>query len=394
MLCLSLVVAAAFGGIVKAQMTPSIPVAPGDTLSIEVLEDASLGRTAKVDAAGRIMLPQLGGVDVAGLDLDAVRAAIESELVEAGLIREPQVLVEMAQYRPFYVDGDVDRRGAISYEAGLTVRHALVLAGGVAQEDGAPSAAELLKLNAGWRANAFALLEVNSRIARLEAELEMRPEALSEGAGADTAMEVPARSVLSLDRDLLADSRILRAAKKAHLLDLISVVDVELDVLSQQAADQRAESDLQKQDLDNANALAGRGLMSQPRVRELQRERLQLTRSILEVEGYTARARQNKATIGYEIETAEREWRMETRSSLRDAIIERARLRTEAERLSAEFLGEGIRLDEEAALEYAEPLIVIHRTRGAEETSFPADMTTPILPGDILEVSLEPEPQG
>ncbi len=341
-----LVTIIAIPGALAAQETTGLTIERGDVLSVTVIDEPTLGREAKVDALGRIMLPRLGSIDVAGQGLDRIRQTIETELSERDIILEPTVVVEVASYRPIYVGGAVAQQGAVPYEPGLTVRHALLLAGGVDLDESEDiSAADLLAMNAEWRATAFALLEVNSRIARLEAELEHRAELRPLDVPAEDVAGSEAAEIRTLDSALLSERLEIRSAQEEHLHDLMGVIDVELDVLGEQAAHQQRESELQEEDVQNAQALLEKGLTSQPRVRELQREQLQLTRSRLDVQAYTARARQNKETIGYELQNSDRVWRIETRARLRDAVLERTEIESEAELLTARLLAAGMSPD-------------------------------------------------
>ena len=380
----------------RAQDAALFPVERGDVLSVTVLNEPSLSREVKVDALGRIMLPQIGSVSILGRDLDEIRAAIEASLSARHILRDPQVVVEVSAYRPFYVGGSVARQGAIAYEPGLTVRHALLLAGGVRRQGGAKelSALDLLAMRADWRANTFALLEVESRIARLQAELEDR-RAVTPPEVADKAIpQADAAAILSLDSALLADQLDIRSAHARHMADLMRVTNVELDVLAKQTAHQQLESALQEQEVENAQTLVEKGLTSQVRVRELERERSQIARSVLEVQAYTARAQQNKETISYELQTADRKWRMDTRAALRDAVLERTGLQAKAELLTAKLLEAGITLSDGDRAAPPVPKVTIHRRLAGREQALAAGMETEIMPGDILDVALALDPQG
>lgn len=385
---------AASGGAATAQEAALFPIERGDVLAVTVLDEPSLSREAKVDALGRIMLPQIGSVSIAGHDLDQVRELIEAELSGRDILVDPQVIVEVASYRPIYVGGAVDTQGAVPFEPGLTVRHALLLAGGVERKDGMAELTdlELVELRSEWAANAFALLEVESRIARLQAELEHRAEADIGAISNPGVAEEDAVAVTSLDSALLADRLQIRSADRTHLRDLMDVTNVELDVLAKQSAQQELESRLQQQELRNAQTLMEKGLMSQVRVRELERERSQLSRNILDVQAYTARAQQNKETIDYELEAADREWRIETRALLREAVLERTHLQAESERLAATMVAAGIHLTGNRPP--PDPKVVIHRRSAGSEETFQAGMETEIMPGDILDVSIDASPQG
>ena len=83
-------------GATTTALAAGMTIEPGDVLSVTVAQAPEIGRDeAKVDADGRIMLPVIGSVAVAGSDLDAIREKISDRLVAADLIREPAVTVEI-----------------------------------------------------------------------------------------------------------------------------------------------------------------------------------------------------------------------------------------------------------------------------------------------------------
>ncbi len=64
-----------------------------------------------------------------GLTTADLEAALESKLRE-GFLREPQVSVEVDQYRPFFILGEVNQAGQFPYVNGTTIQSAVAIAGG------------------------------------------------------------------------------------------------------------------------------------------------------------------------------------------------------------------------------------------------------------------------
>ncbi len=387
---LALLLACTFGpGDAGAEADPPLLAQSGDVLAVSVLEDTTLDREARVDASGRIMLPRLGSIAVAGLDLDQVREAVEGALKAQDIILEPTVIVEFAAYRRIYVDGVVAAPGAVAYEPGLTVRKAVALAGGLARSEetnGVPPE-ELMKLNAQWRASSFAMLEVQSRIGRLKAELDGRRDVPAETAADPAVPPASADEIQSLDRGLLAGSLDLHDKEQVHMKDLLGLTDFLLGVLQEQARYLERERTLQQKEVSSARALAEKGAMPLTRLSALEREEARLGRDILELKAYIARSQQDKETLAYELAATDRKRKVKLESDLRDAVIERTKLEQEAELLTSQILAKGISLTDANRLEEVEPVLRIHRdTEGREETVV-AEMSTPLRPGDVLEVS-------
>jgi protein involved in polysaccharide export with SLBB domain len=104
-------------------------LAAGDELRITVYGEERLSGTFKVDGQGRIAYPLLGEVSAEGLATSELEARLRSELAD-GLVNQPSVNVEVANYRPYFVLGEVARSGEFAFMDGLTIFSAVARAGG------------------------------------------------------------------------------------------------------------------------------------------------------------------------------------------------------------------------------------------------------------------------
>jgi polysaccharide export outer membrane protein len=374
-------------------------VGRGDVLSVVVLEAPTIGREAKVDADGRIMLPMLGGVPAAGSDLPAIRSRIEEALVAMSVVLRPTVLVEIARYRPFYVGGAVAKPGAVDFEPGLTVRHALILGGGVSAGAGAADPEDALELAANWRIGSTRLAELRSRVARLEAELRDEPDAppAPDAAQADAVAPpeaIDAADIRAIDAALLRDGVAARAADEAHLRRTLVLIDLEIGVLAEQARLQGEEQALQRQEMEGVRSLQDKGLAPLQRVQGLEREASRLRRDMLDNQAFSARARLNRAAVDHEIRAARTERRIALTSSLREAVLERGRLEAELDLLAGRLRSGGMAVGGDGVLTAPVPAVAIHRVADGKQRTIDADMETEVQPGDILEVTLRRPENG
>ncbi len=101
----------------------------GDVVRVSVYGDRELTGTFQVGDGGAISYPLVGQLAVRGLTTKQVAAKISSALAN-GYMRNPNVAVEMATYRPFFIQGEVARSGQYPYVYGMSVRAAISLAGG------------------------------------------------------------------------------------------------------------------------------------------------------------------------------------------------------------------------------------------------------------------------
>lgn len=101
----------------------------GDRVRVTVFEQESLTNTYAVDKAGYLALPLVGSIAARGRTTTEVRQSIASALAN-GYLRNPDVSVQVEQYRPFFVMGEVTTGGQYSYVPGMTAQNAVAIAGG------------------------------------------------------------------------------------------------------------------------------------------------------------------------------------------------------------------------------------------------------------------------
>jgi len=101
----------------------------GDRVRIEVFGEPELTGESEVNASGNVVLPLLGDVPAKGKTLDEFTAVARQRLAQ-GYLKNPQASVQVLNYRPIYVQGEVRHGGEFPYKAGLSIADAVALAGG------------------------------------------------------------------------------------------------------------------------------------------------------------------------------------------------------------------------------------------------------------------------
>ena len=101
----------------------------GDKLRITVFDQANLTNTYLVDASGNISMPLIGGVAARGRTAGELEGEIAAKL-RNGYLKRPDVSVDIDQYRPFFIMGEVKNAGQYPYVAGMTAQTAVAIAGG------------------------------------------------------------------------------------------------------------------------------------------------------------------------------------------------------------------------------------------------------------------------
>lgn len=141
---LSLLIAVTFGTAVMAQsLQPgsdeSLPDASehfdyrlgaDDKVRIIVFgEDSLTGEFTVSGGSGSISFPLIGDVQAGGLSIPELQKEIEDKLRD-GFLKDPKVSIEVLNYRPFYILGEVTKPGEYPYINGLTVLNAVATANG------------------------------------------------------------------------------------------------------------------------------------------------------------------------------------------------------------------------------------------------------------------------
>ena len=101
----------------------------GDKLRITVYNEPALTGEYSVTPAGAVAFPLIGTVAVADHTIEQVTNDITHRL-DKGYVQDPRVSVEVMNFRPFYILGEVNKPGEYPYSSGLTVEKAVALAGG------------------------------------------------------------------------------------------------------------------------------------------------------------------------------------------------------------------------------------------------------------------------
>jgi len=102
----------------------------GDLIAISVYGETDLSFEVKIGDSGRITYPFLGEIQVTGNTTQELEGLITHGLIDGEFLIRPEVTVNIVEYRPFYVNGEVQDPGSYPFEPGLTLRKAITIAGG------------------------------------------------------------------------------------------------------------------------------------------------------------------------------------------------------------------------------------------------------------------------
>jgi polysaccharide biosynthesis/export protein VpsN len=108
----------------------SYRLGPGDALRVTVFRHEDLSGEFRMDGEGYFAMPLVGEILGGGRTARQLESEIEIALKSGGYLVDPQVSIEVLNYRPFYIIGEVNNPGSFAYVSGMTVINAVALAGG------------------------------------------------------------------------------------------------------------------------------------------------------------------------------------------------------------------------------------------------------------------------
>lgn len=135
---LAIVIFLLFGPLCSAQdetsseRTPSYTLGPGDEILVKVYGEEDLSVSVILAETGNFNYPFLGEIKAQGLTVAQLEQLITKGL-KGPYLRNPEVTVLIEEFRPFYLNGEVERPGGYPYRPGLTLDKAITLAGGLTE---------------------------------------------------------------------------------------------------------------------------------------------------------------------------------------------------------------------------------------------------------------------
>ncbi|WFU17714.1 polysaccharide biosynthesis/export family protein [Bradyrhizobium sp. CB3481] len=113
----------------SASSAESYILGPNDRIRLKVYGEPDITGEYEISNSGQVSIPLAGHIKAAGATTRQLEKSIASALAK-GIVRDPRVNVEIAQYRPYYILGEVKKSGEYPYRHGLTVLDAVASAGG------------------------------------------------------------------------------------------------------------------------------------------------------------------------------------------------------------------------------------------------------------------------
>lgn len=379
---------------------------PQDKLNIRIAEWQTVDGTFRdwssingdysVGPAGTLSVPFVGEMQAAGKTTSEIAAAIGLALQrKLALPDKPEASVEMAQFRPFYISGEVQNPGQFPYVPDLTVLKAVSIAGGIRRnaDYGPQLGKDLVTAKGSFDIYDDQRLRLIIKRARIDADLAGK-----------TSFEIPKEAVDDpRTQAIVADEmQILTADQKALKLkldaldDLKGVLEGEIESLQKKIANQQQQVDLAQQQLTSIGPLAQKGLVANARLLDSKQSVADLQGKILDYETAILTAKQSISKADQDAIDARNTLNSNLAASRQqaEADLNEATLRTAMQKgliaaASDPAMAAAITGGQEPALLYS-----LVRVADGKTSEIDAKEDTPVLPGDVIKVKLAPSAGG
>lgn len=360
----------------------------------DVHEWSALKGEYDVGADGSIAMPLLGTLKASGLTTAQLADTISTQLQSRlGLSIRPQASVDIIQYRPFYILGDVNKPGEYPFRPGLTVLQAIGIAGGRYRVN-----------DPGLVLNATGELQVHrleydqllARRVRLRAELDdattmtLPPELQRLQDDPSTA------EVVQREQAIFAAHRDTFISETNALNQLKATLNSEVAALQGKTKNIDQQLNLMNQELSQTTNLVQRGLAIAPRAYELRQTQLETEGRRLDLDTAILRAREDVSKADQAIVELRNKMRNQAETELAEA---EQKLRETSARIATEMTiaGRGSVLagnNGAAGADDAPAKCLILRKSDGTSKRIEGDENAVVEPGDTIQVLRPAVPAG
>jgi protein involved in polysaccharide export with SLBB domain len=364
-----------------------------DRVKIKVQERPDLVGEYTVTPDGVVSLPLIGNIDAVGLRLNDLAQEI-SDRLQRRYEGAERVLtaVEIAQYRPFSIMGDVQRPGQYPYQPGLTVVEAVSIAGGYYRpelglirlgRDVAVASGEI-------RTESAKLNRLIAREARLSATLDGREDIPlpPELANQKNAPEISA--IVKNEQSAFALENATKRSEQAALDNIKSLYQNEIGSLRGNVQALKQEQDSIGAQLSKMRSMAASGLALAPTMFALERSSAQVASQQMATETAIVRAEESITLAEQHASQAQQERRRIATKDLektRDEIADsRAKIVTATQLLHEAQISAPAEARERSSQNDERSSFIILRRDSQAMREVVADETTLVAPDDVIKI--------
>jgi exopolysaccharide production protein ExoF len=371
-----------------------------DRVKIKVQEWPDLAGEYTVAPDGVVSFPLIGNINVVGLSLNDLAREISDRLQRRSEGAERAfAAVEIVQYRPFAILGDVQKPGQYPYRPGLTVLDAISVAGGYYRPEFGllRLGRDVVAASGEINTQSVKLNRLIAREARLTAALDGREDVPLPPKLAKLKDDPTIAAIMKNEQAALALENEMKRTERAAFERIKSLYQDEIGSLRGQVEALSQEKESIGTQLNQLRAMAAKGLALSPTMFALERSFAQVSNGQMSAETAIVRANENITSAEQHMNQLQQERDRLNSKDLqltREAIAEaRARIETETQLLHEAQISAPAEARERLSQEGERPNFTILRRDGDTIKQVAADEMTFVAPEDIIKVpTVRPPP--
>ncbi|PZM10592.1 polysaccharide biosynthesis/export family protein [Rhizobium tubonense] len=343
-----------------------------------------------VGASGDVSLPFVGDLPVTGKTTAEIAEAIGVALQKQfGLRDRPSASVEIAQYRPLYLSGDVQTPGEYPYAPNLTVMKAVSLGGGLRRADAGQRFARDFITAKG---DAVVFMAERGRLLMRKARLEAEINGSDKIDMPQDLKSLPQAANMMASEVALMQSRSKQLTLQLKALDdLKALLQSEVVTLAKKSDTQNGQLVLAKEDRDKVEDLAERGLALSARKLTAEQRAADLEAALLDIDTASLKAKQDISKADQDEITLRNDRANQLAQEMQDTDTQLETLQLKLT-TSQTLMQEAVVQSADAAHlggdgQGVSVAYSIVREENGKPKEIPAEENTVVLPGDLIKVT-------
>ena len=313
---------------------------PGDKLQISAYGISDLSRQVVVSADGAIDLPLIGTLHVAGMSAAQLKEKVRATFVAKGLLSQPDIIVEITEYRPFFISGDVSRPGAYPFRPGLTVRQAVAVSGGfdaLRYHSATNPFLDSADLRDRQEQSAVDLFRESVRLARYQAQLKGADDFVVNSKDKPPVDPTVAKAILDSERQLLKQDVNSDKNQRSSDQRAIDLARAQAQALQIELQSEARASQQQTGEVARMQGLYQRGIAPVVRLSEEQRAGSAAESRALTTQAALSTAQRSLEELVRKAQQNEEARTRDTLAHVQDSEVNLAKIKSDIEANNAKF---------------------------------------------------------
>ena len=380
----------------------------GDVIGFAVIGYPEMQKRAVIDQSGIIVLPVVGPLNVLRKTIEDVRKEVIEVLKPKSLPQRSadgtenwtsfypdQIIVDIEEYRPVYIDGDVASPGTQAFRPGMTVRQAVATGGGYKLGRGELGNPELTAADLGGRLDVLRIKYQESEIkaARIEAQLSGASTIEVPDAERDPSLEPRRAEALQQEQKRLEALYLDQEKERASIKFATTKAAERMGYLKEQQTTDQAGAAADAAELDRLKKLFEKGLIEITRVKDAQRAVLLSATRALQTNAEIARLERDQGELQRRLDKLTDQSRIDLLADLQTERAAMTQMRAEMDSLAKQIAYVRQLRNDLVAEGGRRVTIGITRSNDGQAATTEATEDTLLAPGDTITITLQ-APQG